>query len=440
MSRNLKILLVIAGSLYLSLFLFSLFWIGNVFFFAYLSSQADNISDPKTQIKYYNRALALPMPIPRKFMGKALHERGHVYKKLKQYKKALEDFTKSIEFDKEKAEFYHCRAHLYEHFEEYSKAIVDFTTSISLEPKDAYHLGCRSGAYVKLEEFKNALKDCKRAIALKPNSAFYLQKRASVAYKCGGYDLAKNDIDKAIKLKPKEVSYYQFRSLLDLKLKNLPKALEDANKAIELSNAGVSYLFRGFVYVSMGEFDKGLLDYNRAIEFKNKKIKLYGMRGVAFLLKNDVASAMKDFKKYYEKSKNIDSCFCYLLGASKISKEEYLKVKDEIKGLSVTKKFDKALLHFILGKTDKKQLITAAGKKGVTKLKRKERLSFAYLIIAEDALIQGDREKARKYFNLSLKNVEGNLYIGQIVKSELKQMDKTNTTEQSKHRKIKKQN
>jgi tetratricopeptide (TPR) repeat protein len=438
MSRNLKILLVIAGSLYLSLFLFSLFWIGNLLLFAYLSSQADNISDPKTQIKYYNRALALGMP--KKFMGRTLHDRGHAYKKLKQYKKALEDFTKSIEFDKEKAEFYHCRAHLYEHFEEYSKAIVDFTTSISLEPKDAYHLGCRSGAYVKLEEFKNALKDCKRAIALKPNSAFYLQKRASVAYKCGGYDLAKNDIDKAIKLKPKEVSYYQFRSLLDLKLKNLPKALEDANKAIELSNAGVSYLFRGFVYVSMGEFDKGLLDYNRAIEFKNKKIKLYGMRGVAFLLKNDVASAMKDFKKYYEKSKNIDSCFCYLLGASKISKEEYLKVKDEIKGLSVTKKFDKALLHFILGKTDKKQLITVAGKKGVTKLKRKERLSFAYLIIAEDALIQGDREKARKYFNLSLKNVEGDLYIGQIVKSELKQMDKTNTTEQSKHRKIKKQN
>ena len=146
------------------------------------------------------------------------------------------------------------------------------------------------------------------------------------------------------------------------------------------------------------------------------------------------------YNKYYEKSKNIDSCFCYLLGASKISKEEYLKVKDEIKGLSVTKKFDKALLHFILGKTDKKQLITVAGKKGVTKLKRKERLSFAYLIIAEDALIQGDREKARKYFNLSLKNVEGDLYIGQIVKSELKQMDKTNTTEQSKHRKIKKQN
>lgn len=66
-------------------------------------------------------------------LARAYRERGHVYQEIKQYSKALDDFTQSNFFQPLPSEFYFSRGEVYQKLADYQKALNDYTRVISSE-------------------------------------------------------------------------------------------------------------------------------------------------------------------------------------------------------------------------------------------------------------------------------------------------------------------
>ena len=66
---------------------------------------------------------------------RALDLRGNINRDLKNYEKALDDYSIAIKIDPEFAIAYYNRGVIYNYREEMSKALDDFTTAIKINPK-----------------------------------------------------------------------------------------------------------------------------------------------------------------------------------------------------------------------------------------------------------------------------------------------------------------
>lgn len=117
------------------------------------------------------------------------------------------------------------RGAIFHEMKDYSKAIEDFTFALSLNPKDVDTLVRRSWAYAERADFKNgdydkAISDLNDAIEITPNNSEYYALRGIQQEACGGvytrlgeprkaepyYRKALNDYEVAIKLNPSKHS------------------------------------------------------------------------------------------------------------------------------------------------------------------------------------------------------------------------------------------
>ncbi len=102
----------------------------------------------------------------------AYFRRAYINEKLGKIDLAIEDYTKSIEFDTtQSGSAYNNRALLYESIGEYKKAIDDFNKSIDLSPKSPNAYENKSRILLKEGQYSEALKLKKIAARLGSKSA-----------------------------------------------------------------------------------------------------------------------------------------------------------------------------------------------------------------------------------------------------------------------------
>jgi tetratricopeptide (TPR) repeat protein len=98
----------------------------------------------------------------------AYHLRGVAYKQLRQYDKAIKDFTVAIEFKSDKAEYpfeysraeaYRLRGNVYKAQKNYAKALGDVNSAIELNPKPTFAFADRCAINLKMGNVKSAVKD-----------------------------------------------------------------------------------------------------------------------------------------------------------------------------------------------------------------------------------------------------------------------------------------
>jgi len=76
------------------------------------------------------------------------------------------------------------------------------------------------------------------------------------------------------------------------------KAIADYSKAIELNpRYAIAYHNRGFVYRKIGEYDRAILDFTKAIEIDPKYASAYYHRGHIYHYKGEYEMAWEDIKK-----------------------------------------------------------------------------------------------------------------------------------------------
>lgn len=98
----------------------------------------------------------------------AHHLRGVAYKKLRQYKNAIKDFTAAIDFKDEKgqypfiysrAEAYRLRGMVYTFQRDYPRALADVNSAIAFDPRATYAYQDRCWIYLEMGRVKEAAKD-----------------------------------------------------------------------------------------------------------------------------------------------------------------------------------------------------------------------------------------------------------------------------------------
>lgn len=183
-----------------------------------------------------------------------LRMRGEAYIALGRNSSALEDFTASIESDRENAWAYYRRGSLYLEEGNYESAIVDFTIAVDLVENNPLLLIKRGDALVRLGRKSDAEFDFSAAIGIASKSEDFETRslayclRGTERYKSGDLKGALNDFTNAQSSREQEL-------------------LEQANDLIRLyPDDGEGYFDRGEALVDKGELDTAIKDYSRAIE------------------------------------------------------------------------------------------------------------------------------------------------------------------------------
>jgi tetratricopeptide (TPR) repeat protein len=165
----------------------------------FYAQQGENYRDIEKYsyaIKLYNQALALE---PELFFW-AYGSRGYTYFRLRDYDRAIEDFTQAIERAPDYIWGYGQRGRVYRHLNILDKALADLNRALELDPYDAWAYSHRGLAYSYLHEYQLALADSNRAIELNPAYPNAYGRRGSTYIDLGELGLAAADFARNLEL------------------------------------------------------------------------------------------------------------------------------------------------------------------------------------------------------------------------------------------------
>ena len=174
----------------------------------------------------------------------------------------------------------------------------------------------------------------------------------------------------------------------------------DYLKAIELNPKNANaYNSLGVIYLVNKEFSSAYEAFDSAIELDDKQIYPYLNRALAFYYNNRGDLANLDIKTYQQQNKNdgyalVWNYFIDLANNDLKAKENLIKNSSQIENNS----WQKDLVNYIKGEISEQQLLSFASFYGANK-KTRENYCEAYFYIGKMNLLQGNEEKALKYFN-----------------------------------------
>jgi tetratricopeptide (TPR) repeat protein len=130
---------------------------------------------------------------------------------LKQYNKAIDDYTTLIKINSQNEHRLNDRAKLHLRLGQYQKAINDATASLQICPDQAYPLNIKAGANFKLKQYEQAIEDATASLKVEPQQVWALNLRANSYQMMQRHTEAINDANASLKINPKQNAIYQVR-------------------------------------------------------------------------------------------------------------------------------------------------------------------------------------------------------------------------------------
>jgi tetratricopeptide (TPR) repeat protein len=268
------------------------------------------------KVKDYDRAIADYSQAIQLDAGDAVgyKNRANVYWAKKDYDRALADYSQAIRLNPNDAQTYRYRGDIYSNDQydkmDYERAIADYSNSIRLNP-DADVLRRRGGAYEKQKDYNRALADYSEAIRRSPNDIDALYARARIYYsEMKDTDRAMADYKEGVRLAAAVPNREPLLLLLDALAKVAIVGIyvdrgdaiyekKEYERAIAVYNEALSYsprswgplLNRAYAFYQLANYDKAISDYDAVLkELKDdsdfRPTALFG-RGVAKLKNGD---------------------------------------------------------------------------------------------------------------------------------------------------------
>ena len=262
-------------------------------------------------------------------------EKGYAAKDRRDFKKAIEAYSRAIELDPKNAPAYYSRARISDR----AQATQDYYKLLDIEPNDSGAHLLRAWTYKELEkddlalqEFGKAIErasgikekaeayndrgryysaikqdenlaiqDFSRAIELDPKDGRGHVNRGQSYAALQRNDLAIQDYNKAIEIDPKNASAYSARGWL-LRPDKPELAVADFSRAIELdrNESSFYYLPRAQVYEKLHNYDLAIRDYSKMLELEPDHIYVYNVRASLYAMVGRHDLALQDYSKTIE--------------------------------------------------------------------------------------------------------------------------------------------
>jgi tetratricopeptide (TPR) repeat protein len=163
------------------------------------------------------------------------HEKSLDLLKEGHYMLAIEELTKAIHYDPDKAIVYLLRGGAYYRNGDYDLALPDFDKAIDLDPTLAAAFYNRGSIFYYKQMFDRAIKDFSKAIALDSNDPGAYHNRGCSYLMKGQYENAIDDISKSIELDPSDPRVYHSRGTAYMRQGESKLAINDFRKVVSMT-------------------------------------------------------------------------------------------------------------------------------------------------------------------------------------------------------------
>ncbi len=158
-----------------------------------------------------------------------------------EYAKALENYGRAIEIEKENAALLQQRANLNLYLGHAADAIDDYSAIIRSWPQDCDALLGRAAAYTDKEEFEKAMADYTKLLKLIPGDSRVQLGLISLYQREKRYNEALMLAELLIGENPEKAEYYIARSNIERELGQNELAILDVEKALEIAPGNANY-------------------------------------------------------------------------------------------------------------------------------------------------------------------------------------------------------
>lgn len=219
------------------------------------------------------------------------------YYRAKQYKRAIEFFSRAIRKQPNTSTFYNDRGCAYSYLHEHEKAISDFNKAIEINPEYSNAYNNRGFEFSTVGEMERAFSDYGRAIELDPNYAEPYNNRGIAYWRQGEYERAFLHYNKAIELNPEYGKAYCNRGVYWNHFGQYEKAISDLEKAIALIPESPNpYKHCGVAWKKKGDMERALAYLTKAIKLDPEYEEAYRERADAFRRIGEEIKAAADDK------------------------------------------------------------------------------------------------------------------------------------------------
>jgi Lipoprotein NlpI, contains TPR repeats len=223
------------------------------------------------------------------------NKRGMALDDLKEYDRAIEDYTKAIELNPDDADVYYRRGNTWRDKKDYDKAIIDYSKALELRPGYAHYYLFRGIAWQYQGNKNNALAEYNKVIELNSDYAIAYYFRGNLYKSSGLFDEAIKDYTKTIELQPDDK---------------------------------YAYTSRGDIWYDNGNYDNAISDYTKAIELKYSDAYYKRAHSIRKIGKN-LEESIKDFEKYIDLTPDKDDIWV------KLAKDYIEELREKIKDKEV---------------------------------------------------------------------------------------------------------
>ncbi len=216
------------------------------------------------------------------------------------FEKARMLFIEAIEIKKDYDIGYFNKGLANRELKEYQKAISDFSKTIIITKDDKLKQSAIFNIVSiqrELNDLENALKNANRLIEIDSLSSDAHHLHGLILHEMGRNEDAIKSFNTAIKLVSDNPDIYYDRGIAKRRLNLIDEAILDYSIAIELDSLySKAYNNRGFARVKIGDYKGAIKDYNKSIRIKEDAFS-YNNRGFAKYKLGEFESAKMDCEK-----------------------------------------------------------------------------------------------------------------------------------------------
>ena len=180
-------------------------------------------------------------------------EAAYLHESRGEFAKAVENYKRAIELDKNVATIWYDMGVAYASMEKLDDAIAAYTEAIRLDENLERAFNNRAAAYAQKDMLKEAIADCDSAIKLDPTDELAWRNRGLANHDLGNLNRAILDYDESVRRDGRNALTYLYRGNAYLESKAYVRALEDFNHALSLdSNLAAAWLSQAKAYNGLG--------------------------------------------------------------------------------------------------------------------------------------------------------------------------------------------